>query len=302
MNDVALAKPKFDRTTDDLGNIVEFGHVNVTVPDQGKAISFYITGLGLTRDPFVMTGVENIWVNVGRSQFHLPTRAPQVLRGTIGLVLPDLQGLLRRLGYVQKQLDGTRFAFREIGDAVEAICPWGNRFLCHAPDMAKLGNMRLGMPYVAFDVPRDVDLSAIERFYREVFDAVTGQDNDAQGPSVWVRVGDGNKLVFRHGNGPVPAFDGHHIQFTLANFSRPYRKLLDRGLITEETNRHQYRFVDIVDVESNRVLFKVEHEVRSMLHPMFTRSLINRNPDVSLQTFVPGYEFSNWAMGHALTT
>jgi hypothetical protein len=34
-----------------------------TVPDQGRAISLYITGLGLTRDPFIMAGIENIWVN-----------------------------------------------------------------------------------------------------------------------------------------------------------------------------------------------------------------------------------------------
>ena len=97
MNDAATSQPQFDRTTDDLGNIVEFGHVNVTVPDQSKAISFYITGLGLTRDPFIMAGIENIWVNVGRSQFHLPTRGTQVLRGTVGLLLPDLEALLRRL-------------------------------------------------------------------------------------------------------------------------------------------------------------------------------------------------------------
>lgn len=296
MNDTVAPAPKFDRTTDDLGNIVEFGHVNVTVPDQSKAISFYISGLGLTRDPFVMTGIENIWVNVGRSQFHLPTRQAQVLRGTIGLVMPDRQALLRRLSYVRKQLEGTQFRFRELDDAVEAICPWGNRFLCHAPDQAKFGHMRLGMPYVAFDVPRDVDLAKIEQFYREVFDGVTGIGSDADGPHVWVRVGDGNKLVFRHGAGAVPDFDGHHVQFTLANFSRPYHKLLKMGLITEETNRHQYRFVDIVDVETKRLLFKIEHEVRSMLHPMFTRSLVNRNPDVTLQSFVPGYEHSNWAL------
>jgi hypothetical protein len=37
MNDAAIITPQYDRTTDDLGNIVEFGHVNVTVPDQGKA-------------------------------------------------------------------------------------------------------------------------------------------------------------------------------------------------------------------------------------------------------------------------
>src|SRR6185437_10686145 len=264
----------------------------VTVPDQGKAISFYVTGLGLTRDPFIMPGIENIWLNVGRSQFHLPTRAAQVLRGTIGLMIPDLESLLKRLDYVTKQLEGTRFGFREAGDAVEATCPWGNRFRLHAPDPARFGSMRLGMPYVEFDVPAGTDLAGIERFYREIFDGVTGLEND----HAWVRVGDGNCLRFRESSAPQPPFDGHHVQFSLANFSRPHGKLLERGLITEETNRHQYRFVDIVDVDSNKLLFQVEHEVRSMLHPMFTRVHINRNPDMGLQSYVPGYEYSNWAL------
>ncbi len=297
MNDAVATKPRYDRTTDDLGNIVEFGHVNVTVDDQGKAISFYLAGLGLTRDPFMMPGVENIWVNAGRNAFHLPTRRPQVLRGTIGLVIPNLEKLLTRLGNVRKHLDTTQFSFREAGDTVEATCPWGNRFRCHAPDPGRFGSMRLGMPYVDFDVAPGTDLAGIERFYRDIFDAITGMGSDDRGPFAWVRVADGSHLCFHEGSAPLAPFDGHHIQVTLANFSRPYEKLLARGLITEETNRHQYRFVDIVDPDTNKPLFQVEHEVRSMLHPMFTRSLINRNPDLSLPTFVPGYEYSSWALG-----
>ena len=97
MNDTVMTKPQFDRTVEDLGNIVELGHVNVTVPDQSKAIAFYLMGLGLTRDPYLMAGLENMWVNVGRGQFHLPTRSPaQVVRGTTGLVVPDLEALLKR--------------------------------------------------------------------------------------------------------------------------------------------------------------------------------------------------------------
>ena len=46
-----MTMPHFDRSAEDLGNIVELGHVNVTVPDQTKATAFYLMGLGLTRDP-----------------------------------------------------------------------------------------------------------------------------------------------------------------------------------------------------------------------------------------------------------
>src|SRR5262249_49726113 len=134
MNDTMPAKPQFDRTVEDLGNIVELGHVNVTVPDQSKAVAFYLMGLGLTRDPYLMAGLENMWVNVGRGQFHLPTRTPpQVVRGTTGLVVPDLEALLKRLDYVKSKgfLDGTQFSFKEAGNVVETTCPWGNRIRMH---------------------------------------------------------------------------------------------------------------------------------------------------------------------------
>src|ERR1700735_1670615 len=101
MNDM-VAAPRFDRTVEDLGNIVELGHVNVTVPDQTLATAFYLMGLGLTRDPYLMAGLENMWVNVGRGQLHLPTRSPaQVVRATAGLVVADLEALLKRLEHAK---------------------------------------------------------------------------------------------------------------------------------------------------------------------------------------------------------
>ena len=132
MNDTVMTKPQFDRTVEDLGNIVELGHVNVTVPDQSKAIAFYLMGLGLTRDPYLMAGLENMWVNVGRGQFHLPTRSPaQVVRGTTGLVVPDLEALLKRLEHAKTFLEGTQFSYKEVGNVVETTCPWGNRIRVH---------------------------------------------------------------------------------------------------------------------------------------------------------------------------
>ena len=106
MNDTMATKPQFDRTLEDLGNVVELGHVNVTVPDQEKATLFYIAGLGFTRDPYMMTGPANMWVNVGRQQFHLPTGKPQVVRGHVGVVVSDYEALPRRLTRVREALGG----------------------------------------------------------------------------------------------------------------------------------------------------------------------------------------------------
>src|SRR4030081_2479033 len=116
----------FDRAQEDLGNSIHLEHVNVTVPDQRLATLFYVVGLGLTRDPYLMVSDTNMWVNVGRSQFHLPSGKAQVLRGHTGIVIPDREALLDRLASVAKKLDGTAFAFREDNEHGAEICPWGN--------------------------------------------------------------------------------------------------------------------------------------------------------------------------------
>src|SRR5471032_2999678 len=171
----------FNRTAEDLGNVVALEHVNVTVPDQQLATLFYVMGLGLTRDPYIMTGLENMWMNVGRSQFHLPTqKKPQVLRGHTGLVLPDRAALLKRLAMVQERLIHTQFKFAEHEAYVEATCPWGNRMRCHAPDEQRFGRIQLGMPYVEFEVPSGA-ASGIAEFYRRVLRTSATVEDDAAG-------------------------------------------------------------------------------------------------------------------------
>ena len=143
----------FDRAAEDIGNSIHLEHVNVRVPDQRLATLFYVAGLGLTRDPFMMAGDGNMWVNAGRSQFHLPTGNAQVLRGHTGIVIAGRAALLDRLAAVREKLSGTRFGFAERNDHVEATCPWGNRVRCYEPDPARFGQISIGIPYVEFDVP-----------------------------------------------------------------------------------------------------------------------------------------------------
>ena len=47
------------------------------------------------------------------------------------------------------------------------------------------------------------------------------------------------------------------------NFSGPHRRLLERSLVTEESNQYQYRFEIITDLDSGKPLFQIEHEIRS---------------------------------------
>ena len=80
------------------------------------------------------------------------------------------------------------------------------------------------------------------------------------------------------------------------HFAVDLLQLLERGLVTEESDQHQYRTVDIVDVDTNKPIFQIEHEVRSMKHPMFNRVFVNRNADMSNRNFVPVYEVGLWAL------
>ncbi|MDO8330505.1 MAG: hypothetical protein Q7T36_08555, partial [Fluviicoccus sp.] len=191
-----MKRSSFNRTTEDVGNIVEFGHVNVRVPDQQCAIVFYIMGLGLTRDPYLRTGIDNAWINVGTCQFHLPVGPAQVLRGVVGLVMPDLDALMARLASVQPLLHGTKYSFVRTGAYVDVTCPWGNRIRVHAPDGARFGRMRLGMPYVEIDTAPGT-ASAIARFYTEILGALAYSGVDAAGVFARISMGLGESLVFR---------------------------------------------------------------------------------------------------------
>lgn len=278
---------RYDRSRQDLGNIVQLEHVNVCIPDQRPATIFYLSGLGLTRDPYLMAGVDNMWVNAGRTQFHLPSRGTQVLRGHVGLVVPDLDALKRRLQKVAPLLAETRFSWEERAGSVEATCPWGNRLRCHAP-APEFGGVELGIAYVEFEVPQG-SAAGIAHFYREFLRAHAELQAGAQ-PTAVVSTGAAQRLRFRESPRPLPEYDGHHIQVYVTDFSGPHRRLLERGLVTEESDEYQYRFRDLVDPASGKLLFTIEHEVRSLTHPLYGRPLVNRNPEQSNRNYVRGHD------------
>lgn len=281
----------FRRDAEDVGNIVALEHVNVQVPDQRLASIFYVEGLGLTRDPYMQVSDANVWINAGRNQFHLPGREPtQTLRGTIGLVTPYLETIRRRLPRLGARLEGTRFSWQDEGETLLATCPWGNRFRVHAP--GAFGQMTLGIPYVELGVPVGA-ADGIGRFYREVMGATVEVREGGDGQAAHVRVGPSQELVFAETSGPIPAYDGHHIAIYVSQFSRPHDWLAEREHVFEESDPYQYRFKMISDPASGKELFELEHEVRSLTHPMFARQyrLANRNPEQRMAAgYTPGQD------------
>ena len=288
----APEKLKYDRATQDVGNIVLLEHYNCCIDDQRLAVLFYVVGLGATRDPYLFPGMENIWLNFGRTQVHMPSRAvppkTERLRGTAGFVVPSLADLAKRLEHAGKEMQRiiperkTRFEWKEKNGVIEATDPWGTRVRCHAPS-PEYGPIDLGLAYVDFDVAPGT-AEGIARFYNQVMEApATAAKGRAE-----VRIGKHQKLLFTETKAQQPEYDGHHIQVYIADFSKPYQWLQQRGLITMETDEAEWRFQWIVDPRDARKLFQIEHEVRSMKHRLFGRPLINRNHSITNMTYVQG--------------
>jgi len=277
----------FDRAAEDLGNVTALEHVNVEIPDQALASDFYLLGMGFTRDPYLFPGTNNMWVNVGKSQFHLPSGDALVFRGHIGIVSPDREELLTRLQGVKKNLADTKFKFKEHNDYVAATCPWGNKFRLYSPDEERFGKINLGIPYVCFTVPEGT-AKGIARFYRKVLGAKTRVEGNGDGKAAHITVGRHQELIFRETDKKLPEFDGHHLQVYVEDFGTPHEKLAKLDLITEESDRCQYRFEDIVDLDTGKVLFQIEHEIRSMTHPLYARPLVNRNPAQTNRNYILG--------------
>lgn len=270
-----MARQSFKRSRGDVGNILAMEHVNVTVPDQAEATFFYVNTLGLTRDPYIDWGPYNVWINAGRQQFHLPTAPAQVLRGHVGLRVPDLDTLEDRLARSKKRLGASAFAFRPGRNRIDVTCPWGNHIRCTAPSAGD--RMQLGIPYVEFSVPAGT-AAGISRFYSQVMGCATRTTRS----TAEISVGQDQRLRFVESSKDLPEYDGHHIAIYVANFSGPHNLLQQAGLITEESDEHQYRFQTLFDPENGDRLFDIEHEVRSLFHPMWERPLVNRNAE---QTF-----------------
>jgi len=285
---------QYDRDAQAVGNIVHLEHFNVCIADQRLATLFYVVGLGGTRDPYLFMGFENMWVNFGRTQCHLPSRAvpprTEVLRGTIGLVVPSLADLKKRLEYAGSEMKRvvpeakTKFSWQEKNGVVETTCPWGNRVRCHAP-APEFGNIELGIAYVDFDVPKGT-ADGIARFYKEVMKA----PSLVQNARAAVHVGRNQRLYFTETTKPLPEYDNHHIQIYIADFGTPYHWLKERDLITMETDADEWRFQWIVDPKDGRKLFQIEHETRSMKHRLFNRPLVNRNHGITNMTYVHGQD------------
>ena len=100
-------------------------------------------------------------------------------------------------------------------------------------------------------------------------------------------------MNFNETDQPITPYEGHHLAVNVADFSGPHAWLNARGLVSAESAPYQYRFEQIIDPATNEPLFGIQHEVRSLTHPMYTRhlNLVNHNPEQNQMAYLPGRDF-----------
>ena len=129
----------------------------------------------------------------------------------------------------------------------------------------------------------------IGRFYSEIMGAPAQMVECRGAKAAKVKIG-GQQLsfIFRETKDAIPAYDGHHVAIYISDFHTPYKKLQDLGLLSMENGPYEWRFKEIVDLDTKKVLFEIEHEVRSMTNPLYMRPLVNRNAVQQQRTYQRG--------------
>jgi len=262
----------FDRKGKDTGNLVFLEHINLRVPDQVLATEFYISALGMTRDPYYMVGTDNFWANQGEQQLHLQEGPAQHFRGEIVIVVRETGQVSQWLANPGRHLAGTKCSWESQGDQIVATCPWGNRY--RLVEKWPGYNRKRGIPSTLIEVPVGT-AGAIASFYQEVMGALVEQNHNSPAEAR-VQVGPGQHLVYRETGSNIIPYDGHHICIYAANPGRIYAWLHARGLVTLEDNAYQFRFQAIVNPENDETVYELEHELRSLYHPLYKRNLVNR--------------------------
>lgn len=147
----------------------------------------------------------------------------------------------------------------------------------------------IGIDFVEFACPLGT-ADQIALFYDSVLDATTSVLETTSGKTAMIAFGnvDGDgrasqSLLFRETSEEIPIYDGHHVAMyvgeSAADFEQAFKNAQLAGVVWVnprfsdkaedlEGARHwkQFRFKDIVDIETGKKVFELEHEMRSIEH------------------------------------
>lgn len=287
----------------DLGNIVHLEHLNLEVPDRALADMFYADALGLASDPAMHGHPRVTWYNIGRQQFHIAKgNKAQRTPLPVTLVLPDHSSLLNRFQDAATKFQGTQFAYdQKDTHQINVTDPWGQRFVIVPPSDKSVfdrGIKNIPLPCAPGTA------AAIGDFYEQMYKArvVYQSQNGAEHASILS--GPGTTLTFiesskyRDAATAIGAFEGWHIAFYLADFSSVFNAVNNAGLnllqhkysdkaptLQEALKCSQFRMSSIIaftdspaggptQFKTGEKLYSFGHELRSMYHPRYLRSLM----------------------------
>ena len=261
----ATTASKYDRTEENIGNVLNMEHINLTVPDQQVAALFYVTGLGFTRDPYIDFGTFNMWVNTGEQQFHLPKNTAQRWRGHIGVVVPSLEDLKRRLQFVAKPLADTEFAWEERDDHIRVTCRGATTSA--STDRTAFPGATLASPTPRRPSPREPPVGSPGSTSKYSPHPPTMFDDNA-GRRAEISMGFDQQARVSGDRGRDSRLRRPPHRHLRGRLRRPApRTSPSTTSWTEESDQHQYRFQAVVDPDTGDTITELEHEVRSPLAP-----------------------------------
>lgn len=274
-----------EQTTEfpEVGAAVHLEHVNFTIADQQMATTFFMSGLGLTRDPYKRCDDTNMGVNVGLQQFHLPTsdRPTPSFPGEIGLLIPDLAGARERLTRLHDEghFAGTPFTLSGDDDCLDVMSPFGIRLRLHA--VGRIPFLQpLGLAYVNVSVaPQTAE--PIAEFYRDVMHCPANCREIDGEFTAEVVVGPYQSLRYRERETADYATHNVHVAIYVTHFNALRRTLIENDNFLYDALDQTFFFAKILDPNGGAPLFQLQHEIRGLYHPDYMRPLVNRWPLVT---------------------
>lgn len=154
----------------------------------------------------------------------------------------------------------------------------------------KLDSDCKGIDYVEFQCPAG-KAERIALFYESVLDATTSTVQDLEGSSIAIiAVGNVDEsgrseqcLLFRETSDPIPPYDGHHIALYVGESAADFEQAFHNAQLANIVwcnprfsdqvtsldglrKEQQFRFKNIVDMETGETIMELEHEMRSIDH------------------------------------
>lgn len=267
----------------EVGGILHLEHFNFEVFEHDMVTIFFMNGLGFTRDPFKRADENNIGVNIGMQQFHLPRRGNPTppFQGIVGLILPDLRMAVARLNRLERlgKFEGTLYALKMDRGVPLVTSPWGVRMRLH--QAGSLPFLRpMGLPYVDIFVPPG-KAEPIANFYRKVMEAPAEVQKRGKFRTTAVTMGAFQEVHFIEKNMDDYNLYNFHIAYYVNRYNEIRARVDKQGSMVGNGTGQVFFFNDIFDPKTDRTIFRFQQEPRSVYHEDFMRPLVNRWPIIN---------------------